>query len=366
MGSGNRKMIAIALVAVLVVAVVAVIAMSQNNNAASQPSSVLDASGTNVTLSKAPERIVSCAPDISEIVAALDLTDKLVAVTDYCDYPQEVEDLRDAGKTIGGFYTPSYEKVISYNPDLVIVNNGVQTQIDMASQLRGAGYVVLMVNSATNISMVYDNIDMVGKITGEQSKSNGMVADMKSKISSISEEIIDEEKPSVMFVTYADSGFTNVWPAGGGTAIDEIMDLAGAENVFAEMNGFDMASEEVLKNKASSVDYIFMTIMYSIESPQNTSGWFKSDSLWKESPAVKNNNIYFLTGESENIFNRESVRTVDAVQLMAEILHPDAFSGEVPHSADGENIIGDDYLGYLPSGTASQFTPAVLVTSWRE
>jgi len=366
MGSGNRKMIAIALVAVLVVAIVAVVALSQNKNAGSQAATVTDASGMNVTLSASPSRIVSCAPDISEVVAALDLTDKLVAVTDYCDYPQGVKDLRDAGKTIGGFYTPSYEKVISYNPDLVIVSNSVQTQIDMATQLRSAGYSVLVVNAATNISMVYDNINMIGKLVGLESKASEMVDDMQSKISSIGEAISGDDEPSIMFVTYAEAGFTNVWPAGGGTAIGEIIDLAGGINVFAEMNGFEMASDEVLKSKASSVDYIIMTIMYSPESPENTSAWFKSDSLWKESPAVKNNNIYFLTGESENIFNRESVRTVDAVQLLAEILHPDAFSGEVPPSADGVNIIGDDYADYLPSGTASQFTPAVLVASWRE
>ncbi|NLT37595.1 MAG: ABC transporter substrate-binding protein [Methanomassiliicoccus sp.] len=366
MGSGNRKMIAIALVAVLVVAVVAVVALSQNNNSASQTATVLDASGTNVTLSASPQRIVSCAPDISEIVAAMDLTDKLVAVTDYCDYPQEVKTLRDAGKTIGGFYTPSYEKVISYNPDLVIVSNSVQTQTDMAIQLRSSGYTVLIVNAATNISMVYDNIEMIGKLVGLESKANDLVEDMQSRINSVSAGISGEDKPSIMFVTYAEAGFTNVWPAGGGTAIGEIIDLAGGDNVFAEMSGFEMASEEVLKSKASTVDYIFMTIMYSPETPENTSAWFKSDSLWKESPAAKNNNIYFLTGESENIFNRESVRTVDAVQLLAEIMHPDKFSGEVPHSTDGVNVIGDDYVDYLPSGTASQFTPAVLVASWRE
>ncbi len=368
MGSGNRKLIAIALVAILAVAVVAVVAMNMNqkNDTGSQPATVLDASGTNVTLSAMPEKIVSCAPDISEIVAALNLTDKLVAVTDYCDYPAEVKALRDSGKTIGGFYSPSYEKVISYDPDLVIVNNGVQTQIDMASQLRTAGYTVLMVNSATNISLVYDNINMIGKLVGEASKASTLVENMKSTIASISEKTAGDEKPSVMFVTYAEVGFTNVWPAGGGTAIGEIISLAGGENVFADMNGFKVASEEVLKQKAASVDYIFMTIMYSDQTPENTSAWFKADSLWKESPAVKNNNIYFLTDESENIYNRESVRTVDAVQLLTEILHPNALSGEVPHSADGVNIIGDEYTSYLPSVTASQFTPAVLVASWRE
>lgn len=367
MGSNNRKMIAVAVVAVLVVAILAVVLMSQNNNSTSGSRPVIDASGTTVSLESDPERIVSGTPDISEVVASLNLTDKLVAVTDYCDYPAEVAAIRDAGNTIGGYWTPSYEKVVSYDPDVVLLDYGVAAQVTLATQLREAGIPVVLLADANNITTVYENINMMGKITGKQSAANELVADMKNEVSAVSSGVSGEDKPSTMFVTYALAGFTNVYPAGGGTAIDEIINLAGGENVFSEMDGFEMASEEVLMTKAASVDYIVMTIMYSTETPENTSAWFKSDSIWKESPAVKNNNIYFLTGESENIYNRQSVRMADAVKLMAEILHPDAFDNKVPHSADGVNIIGDEYGEYLSSGTATQFTPAIItLASWRE
>lgn len=360
MSSGNRMTIAIAIVAILVVALLAVVLLGQNNNSEGRPATVVDASGTSVSLESAPDRIVSGAPDISEILGGLGLMDKVVAVTDYCDYPEEAAALRDAGATIGGFYTPSYEKVVSYDPDLVILSNSVQAQIDLASQLRNSGHTVLLVKAATNLSAVFENIDMIGKITGKQAEANDIVAEMRNKISLINTKVSEEERPTIMFVTYADAGFTNVWPAGGGTAIDEIIDLAGGENAFSEMNGFEMASNEVLMTKAANVDCIVMTIMFSPETPQNTSAWFKNDALWKESPAVKNNNVYFLTGQGENIFNRESVRTVDAVQIMAEILHPGAFSSQVPHTADGVNIIGDEYEVYLTSGTGSQVTSSAV------
>ena len=135
--------------------------------------------------------------------------------------------------------------------------------------------------------------------------------------------------------------------------IGEIIELAGGNNVFADMDGYEMASSEVLTAKASTVDIIVMTIMYSTETPEDKNAWFLSDSIWKESPAVKNNKVYYLTGQAENVINRESVRTVDAVQLLAEILHPDAFASKVPYTADGINIIGDEFNDYLPSGTAS-------------
>jgi iron complex transport system substrate-binding protein len=202
---------------------------------------------------------------------------------------------------------------------------------------------------------------MLGKVTGKQTAATELVAEMKAKISVISTKVTSAGvQPNVMFVTYAESGFTNVWPAGGSTAIDQIITLAGGKNVFAEMDGFVMASDEVLKSKAASVDVIVMTIMYSIETPENTSAWFKADALWKESPAAKNNKIYFLTGQSENIFNRESVRTVNAVQLMAEILHPDSFTTKVPYSVNGTNVLGDDYEQYLTSGTGAQVSSIAM------
>lgn len=370
MDSGKKKIIAIALVAVLAVAALAAaLALNGNNssgndsNTTTKTLSAIDASNTSVTMASAPQRIVSGAPEISEMVAALNMTDKMVAVTDYDDYPAAVASLRDNGSTIGGFYTPSYEKIISYNPDLVILSNGVPAQQELASQLRSAGYTVLLTYEASNITTMYKNVEMIGNVTAKQTEATSLVADMKAQIASISASVAGESKPNVLFVTYAEAGFTNVYPAGGTTTIGEVINLAGGNNSFAEMDGFQMASSEVLTAKASNVDVIIMTTMYSTETSQSVTTWFHSDPTWMDSPAVKNNKVYFLTGQAENIFNRESVRTVDAVQLLAEILHPDKFSAEVPFTADGINTIGDEYTNYLPSGTASQSASVTMMAA---
>lgn len=354
-------MIAIALVVVLIVAAVAAVFMLGGNTA--KALSVTDASGTSVTMDEVPKRIVSGTPDISEIVAALNMTDSLVAVTDYCDYPASVAALRDNGSTIGGFYTPSFEKIVSFNPDLVILSDSVTAQKDLAAQLRNAGYTVILIYAASDLNTTYKNIQMIGTVTGKQSEATALVDNMKTQVADIAQAVSDKSKPNVLFVTYSDEGFTNVWPAGGATAIGEIINLAGGTNVFADMDGYKMASNEVLIEKARSVDVIIMTIMYSLETPENKSAWFHSDSIWKESPAVKNNKVYYLTGQAESIYNRQSVRTVDAVQLLAEILHPDAFTSEVPYSAEGINMIGDEYANYLPSGTASQAATVTVISA---
>ncbi len=362
MDSGKRRVIAIALVVVLVAAAVAAVIMVGGNNTA-KALTVTDASGTPITLDKVPERIVSGTPDISEIVGALNLTDSIVAVTDYCDYPASMVALRDKGATIGGFYTPSFEKIVSFNPDLVLLSDAVPAQKDLTAQLRSAGYTVVMIYAAEDLATTYKNIEMVGTVTGKQTEAKALIDSMKAQVADIAQAVSDESKPNVLFVTYSDQGFTNVWPAAGSTPIGEVINLAGGTNVFADMDGYKMASSEVLTMKASTVDVIVMTNMYSQESLENKSAWFHSDSIWKESPAVKNNKVYFLTGQAESIYHRQSVRTVDAVQLLAEILHPDAFTSKVPYSADSTNIIGDEYANYLPSGTASQASTVTVVSA---
>ena len=181
------------------------------------------------------------------------------------------------------------------------MDSGVQAQTDMAAQLRGAGYTVILLYPASDLESVYKNIGMVGNATGTQDIGGPMVSRMKAQVEDIANAVASESQPNIMFVTYADEGFTNVWPAGGTTSIGEIIDLAGGKNVFESMSGYEMASNEVLMDKSSTVDVIIMTVMYSPETPENKSAWFKADPIWKESPAVKNNKVYYLTGRPEHL-----------------------------------------------------------------
>jgi iron complex transport system substrate-binding protein len=363
MDSGKRKMVAIALVAVLVVAAVAVVLVSGAMRTA-YSASVTDAAGQQVSMNNTPERIVSCSPAISEIVCSLGLGDKLVAVTAYDDYPAQVKALVAENHTIGGFYTPSFESIISYNPDLVLVNSGVPSHQAAAQQLKDAGYTVVQLYAQDNLDEVYKSIELVGNISGKQAKATEVITAMKEKIADIGDKVGSEAtQPSVMYVSYAEAGFTNVWPSGAGTAIDEIITLAGGKNVFADQSGWLNPSKEVLIARAASVDCLVITSMYSGSDAQHMTAFFKADPIWQNSPAVINNKIYYLQGQGESIFNRQTVRMVDAVQLMAEMLHPDAFSAKIPIDPNGVNLIGDEYANYITPGTSSQTSSLSMVAT---
>jgi iron complex transport system substrate-binding protein len=360
--SGKRKLVAIALVAVLVVAIAA-IALSMKGGETSQLATVVDASNTSVSLNKTPEKIVSCSPAVTEMVYALGLGSKVVAVTSYDDFPAEAKALRDAGKVIGGFKNPSSEAILNYTPDLVLLEAGAPGHDDLAVQLRDSGVPVLVLYSQESLEDVYKCIDLLGKATGTQSASDNLISGMKSEISSIEAKVANENAPNVMFVIYTSSSFTSTWVAGGNTAIDQIINKSGGSNAFGDLDGFKTPSQEQMISRASTVDYIIMTTMYADWSPEGMSSLLKNDPLWSQSPAVKNNKVFYLTGQAESIFNRQSVRMVDAVQLLAEILHPDSFANKVPFNATGINQIGDEYTTYIGKGTAAQTTMISVMTS---
>jgi iron complex transport system substrate-binding protein len=306
---------------------------------------------------------VSCSPAITEIVCSLGLGNKLVAVTSYDDYPAEAQALA-ANHTVGGFYTPNFESIVSYSPDLVLVNSGVPAHQSVAKQLKDAGYTVAQLYPQENLDEVYKSIALVGDLAGKKDKAAEVVATMESRISDIGTKVgSSDSKPSVMYVSYAETGFTGVWPSGADTAIDEIITLAGGKNVFADQSGWINPSQEELWDRASSVDCLVITSMYSGSDAENLTAFFKADSIWKNSPAVVNNKIYYLQGQGESVFNRQTVRMVDAVQLMAEMLHPDAFSSQVPNNTNGVNIIGDEYANYLTQGTSSQTSSIVIAAT---
>jgi iron complex transport system substrate-binding protein len=79
------------------------------------PIQIVDDLGRNITLEKHPERIVSTAPSNTEILFALGLGDRVIGVTEYCDYPPEATEK----EKIGGFSTVNIEKITSLNPDII-------------------------------------------------------------------------------------------------------------------------------------------------------------------------------------------------------------------------------------------------------
>ncbi len=311
--------------------------------------SVVDALNRSVVINKPPSRIVSTAPSITELLFALGLGNNVVGVTDYCDWPPQVLELREEGKieSIGGYWNPNVEKIVNLNPDLVFVSAGIESHLQLVEQLESLNLTVVVLYPGKSISEIYKNIRLIAKITNRYENGEELIRIITNKIESIFAKTREcGNKPSVLFVLWLNPVYT----CGNETYLSEIIHLAGGRNLFEDLTGWPTVSvEEVVGRKP---DVILIAASMMPQSPKKILEDLKNDPSWNSTPAVKNNKVFFLIGQGENIFLRPSIRIADAVELLAAILHPEIFGGiTVP------TVIGDNYVNYLPSNTSITHAP---------
>ena len=322
---------------------------------------ISDAMDREVLISSEPQRVVSTSPSTTELIYALGMEDKLVGVSDYCDYPSAVLDAKanETVSPVGGYYTPDAEKIAALEPDVVFIGSDVQSQKDLIPLMDSFNITVVALYQGTNVTEVYWNIDLVGKVLFCQDKATDLKYRMSNIISGIQDKIDPSvQKPKVMVTVWLDPIFV----AGNGTFVNDIIEIAGGVNAFENMTAFPVVNKEAVVEANPDVMIVAATMMVSdATSPEDVRDSIMGDELFQETNAVKNGKIYVAIGQAENAFLRPGVRIVDGAQLLAKILYPGNFTGEeIPLT------IPSDYEGLISmpvnSGTSAQ-VPMVTAKS---
>jgi len=169
-----------------------------------------------------PKRIVSIAPSFTEILYAIGAGNEVVGTTLYCDYPPA------ALKTekIGDVLNPNVEKIISLKPDLVIAGDW---KWNVPEKLRAAGITVLEVEDAQTLNDVFNRFLLIGKQVQREKEATAFIASMKARMDQIRKRTASRPKQSV----YMDLDAGN-WTIGGTSYLNEILELLGVRNIFAE------------------------------------------------------------------------------------------------------------------------------------
>ena len=272
---------------------------------------VTDQMGREVTIVGVPERIISLSPSNTEIIFALGLGDRLVGVTEYCNYPPEAQ-----GKDIiGGFSNPSIERIVELEPDLLLVSTIHEEEVPRLEEL---GIPVLVVESSTLFEL-YASISLVAEITGVTIAGEALIASMQKRIQAIEEVvavIAPEDKVCVYYEVYSDP----LMSAGQDAFINEIISLAGGVNIFGDVNeSYPQISAEVVAERQPQVilypDY-HGTAEMVMEAMADRPGW-------ESMPAVIDNRIYTI---SDDISSRPGPRVVEAVEAAARLFYPELFN----------------------------------------
>ena len=272
------------------------------------PMTITDMAGREVVIEKKPEAIVSLAPSNTEILFALGLGDKVVGVTEFCNYPPEATE-----KTkVGGFSDVNTEKVVELNPDLILATNLHLSEVVPA--LEKLGLTVVVINPP-DVDGVLEAIELVGKITGQDEEAQALIKEMRSRIEAVEKAVEGREKPKVFWELSSD-----LWTAGPGSFIDDLITRAGGENIAASAGSeWAQLSNEVIVE--ANPDFIFLAdhpFGESAETVAKRPGWDKIS-------AVVNGHVIELTQEQVDIVSRPGPRVVDALEFIAKTLHPDAF-----------------------------------------
>lgn len=255
-------------------------------------------------------RIVSLAPNVTEIVCALGLEDNLVGRTDYCNYPKSVSSVQ----SIGTLYDPNIELICALQPDVVIASSIVDPSV--IEKLENAGIKAYQFLEEYNgIEGAYNLIREVSKVvakpvTGEKliAESRKTIEDVMAKTSSL-----ETRKSCVLLISWGDWGD---FAATGDTYLHEVLLAAGAENIAKDAMYWSISKELLL---SEDPDVVLMT---------SDSNWtmlpldeaFMTSAPYNTLSASQNAQVFILDSDS---VQRQGIRTADAVVMIAKALYPE-------------------------------------------
>jgi iron complex transport system substrate-binding protein len=284
----------------------------ESENVDQFPVTITDDANREVTIEKAPEKIVSIQTSNTEIAFALGLGDKIIGVSDYDNFPPEVEKIEKVGAQ-----DINAELVLSLLPDMALVTDyHYKTHPDVLQKFEEAGIEVIVVGSAASFEDVYRKIEMIGEATGSKTNAEEIVTDMKERLQTIKDKAAesDTDKKKVWVEV---SPAPDIFTTGQNTFMHEMLESIQAENAAGGQEGWvKMTEEEIVK---LNPDVIITTYGYYVENP--TDGVLKREG-WAEVPAIKNGDVFDVDSDT---VTRPGPRLIEGVEKLAELIYPEIF-----------------------------------------
>jgi len=260
-----------------------------------------------VAVKKYPQRIVSLSPSNTEILFALGLEDRIVGVTDQCDYPPQAEKI----DKIGGYFTSNVEKIIDKEPDLVLAAYG--NKRESIATLKKLGLTVVGLDPK-NLEDILRDIQLVGKMAGQEEKAEKIISAMKKRIEAVkgrNTTIPHQERIRVLYLCW----YPELWAAGRGTYPDELIRIAGGKNIVGDIESWKIISKETVIARDPEVIICSGNGGKSVIIQEN----ILKDTELQKITAVKDNHIYAII--DADIIELPGPRIVEGLEKIEECLH---------------------------------------------
>lgn len=265
-----------------------------------------DVLGRQVTLNGAPERIVPLAPSLTEILYFIGLGDRVVGVTNHCNYPKEAA----LKPKVGSYVDLNVEKIIDLSPQLVIgtIDGNSRSLIDLLDQ---AGIKVYLVNPR-NVMQAIETIEVLGEVCGVPERANDLSFALRKRVNVIKEKIKSRGRPKVFLEIH----LKPIMTVNRNTFHHDLIRLAGGVNLFQDepITYPRISLEEVIRREPEVILISSMERGGTFETARRA--WLK----WTSIPAVRNGRVYLIDSD---IIDRPSPRIVEGLEQMARFIHPD-------------------------------------------
>jgi len=295
---------------IFIAILVGAMAVGLNPTAHAADRVVIDLLGRNVQVPDNPRRVVSLAPNITEIVFALNQSQRLVGVTQYSDFPVAAKDL----PKVGSYVHLDLERIVALKPDLCIAikDGNPKAVVDRLEALQIPVFAV----DPRNLDTVMRTIREVGYLLHADEQADQLVRSMQARIDRVRGLVSrTASRPRVFFQI----GIAPIVSVGTETFIHELIVMAGGKNLAAGATPYPRYSQEQVLGLAPEI-FIITSMARGAIFEQVRAQWRQ----WPDLPAVRDDRIFL---QESNLFDRPTPRLVDGLELLVQMIHPELFEG---------------------------------------
>ena len=273
---------------------------------------VTDQLGRSVILPDNPQRVVSLAPSITEIIYGLGQEHRLSGVTRFSDFPPEAAKL----PKVGSFVQLDLERIVALKSDLCLStkDGNPRTVVERLESLQIPVYVV----NPRDLDSVMETVIEIGALLNAGNKAKSLVQNMRSRIQRV--EFLVAKAPNRPRVFYQ-VGIFPIVSAGSDTFIHELILLAGGKNLAAGLTAYPRFSREQVLTLSPEV-FIISSMARGEVFERVKKEW----SRWTSIPAVRNQRIFLV---DSSLFDRPAPRLLDGLELLVRLIHPELFEPEL-------------------------------------
>lgn len=272
----------------------------------------------HVKLPKSPDscnRIISLAPNITEILFALGLGDKIIGVSEFCNYPPQAANI----PKVGALLNPNFEAIIAAKPDLVIILDEMAADKNKFDSL---GIDTLIVKH-DSLEEILDSINLIAARCGKSQQAEKIVTDIRNKIKNIQNQINTQNRLKVLVCLGRDYSPDpaekpqNSYIAGNDGFYSQMVEYAGGQNAYTGKLPFPAVSTESVISMNPQIIIDILPTDQKQANPQIAETQWKN---FNQIDAVKNNRIYIFTEDFTAIPGPRFILTLEKI---ARIINPD-------------------------------------------